>query len=113
MSDAKSGTGLDPKISGLLSWIFAPLTSIIFLVTEKDEFARFHAWQSLLWGLISFVLGFVLSTVFAVSIILVCCAPFAFLLPYIVNIIGAIKAYNGEMWKLPVIGDFAAEQAKK
>jgi uncharacterized membrane protein len=113
MAEAKSGSGLDPKISGLLSWIFAPLSSLIFLVIEKDEFAKFHAWQSLLWGVISFVLGFVLSTVMAFTIILACCAPFAFLLPYIVNIIGAIKAYNGEMWKLPVIGDFAAEQAKK
>lgn len=34
-------------------------------------------------------------------------------LMFIVNIVAIVKAYNGEDWKLPVIGDMADKQANK
>jgi len=110
----KSATGLDPKIAAVLCWILAPLSSIIFIFIEKDDkFVKFHAWQSLFWGIIAIVISIVLSTILSFTVILICCAPFSFLLPFIVTIVGAVKAYNGEMWKLPVIGDIAEQQANK
>jgi uncharacterized membrane protein len=115
VSASNSGSGLEPNIAGLLCWLFAPVSSIIFLVVEKDsKFVKFHAWESMIWTLAGYAITFVLYTV--VTIITLglgaCCAPILFF-PVVVNIIGAIKAYNNEMWKLPVIGDFSEEQAGK
>ena len=107
-----SGSGLEPNISGLLSWLFAPISSIIFIIIEKDKMAKFHAWESLIWTVGAFIVATVLATILTFSVIGACCAWIPYMY-YIVNIIGAIKAYNGEMWKLPVIGDFSESQAGK
>ncbi len=114
-ASSTSGSGLEPNIAGLLCWLFAPVSSIIFLVVEKDsKFVKFHAWESMIWTLAGYAIAFVLYTVVTIVTLGLgaCCAPILFL-PVVVNIIGAIKAYNNEMWKLPVIGDFSEEQAGK
>lgn len=104
MAEAKSsGSGLDPKVAALLCWLLAPITSVIFLLVDKDDkFVKFHALQSLVW----FFVAMVISSVLSFTIILAC----LFWVPFIVNIYAAIKAYNGEMWKLPVIGDWVEGQ---
>lgn len=115
-STTSNGTGLDPKVSGLLSWLLGGtviVPAVLFFI-EKDKFAKFHALQSLIWsiaaGVIAGVLYFIITIVtFGIGSL---CLPIIFL-PVIVNILGAIKAYNGEMWKLPVIGDFAEQQSGK
>ena len=111
---AQAAGGLEPKTSALLSWLIAPITSIIFLVTQKDEFSKFHAWQSLLWTLIANVAIWVLYTILTMVTfgLGACCFPIVFL-PYVVNIYVAIKAYNGDSYKLPLIGDFCEDQSKK
>jgi uncharacterized membrane protein len=100
------GSGLEPNISAMLCWIFAPITSIIFLVIDKDPFVKFHAIQSLIWSIVAFLGATVLATIMTFTIIFACLAWVPYLY-YIVNIIGAIKAYQNEKWKLPVIGDMA------
>lgn len=111
-SDApkKSGSGLDPNIAGLLAWLFAPVSSIVFLLTDPDdEFIRFHAMQSLIYTVAAWVIFFVVYTVISIVTLGIgafCCLPIAFLIP-VVNIYGAIKAYNNEMWEVPYIGGFA------
>lgn len=100
---AKSGSGLEPNIAGLLAWIFAPISSIIFLITDPDDkFIKFHALQSLIWSIVAMII----STILSFTIILAC----LFWLPFVVSIYGAYKAYNKEMWKLPIIGDWVEKQ---
>ena len=42
-----SSTGLEPKLAGLLTYLFGPITGVVFLVLEKkSSFVRFHAMQS-------------------------------------------------------------------
>jgi len=117
-----SGTGLDPKVAILLCWIFSPLSSIIFIATEKnDKRIKFHAWQSLFYVIAAIVVSVALAIISAILTAIVP-AMFCITTPlysilglafFIVPIVAIVKAYNGEDWKLPMIGDMADKQANK
>lgn len=103
-----SSTGLDSNIAGALCYLLGIVTGIVFLVIEKqDASVRFHAYQSTA----TFGGIFVLSIVFAwvpfvgwIGSLLL--APISLIL----WIVLMIKAFQGERFKLPVVGDWAEEQ---
>jgi uncharacterized membrane protein len=112
-SKEKSGTGLDQNVAGLLCYLFGFVSGLIFLLIEKEnKFVRFHAIQSI---------GFnILVVVFWIIAVILAFIP---VLGWIVDIliwIGIVilwillmyKAYKGEKFKLPIIGNFAEKQAK-
>lgn len=119
------GTGLAPNIASLLCYLIGapfclPLTGIVFLVIEKQNAdVRFHAWQSVSFGAFYAVLmmalwffSLMMGTVASVLEYLVKIFwPLLFLAALILWIICLVKAYQGERWRIPVIGDFAAKQA--
>lgn len=87
----------DSKLMAALSYLW--ILSIIMLAIKKDDdFVKFHAKQGLvififsLIGIIPF-LWFISWLIWIITVILV--------------IIGFIKAYNGERFKIPVVGDIA------
>ncbi|MBM3150360.1 MAG: hypothetical protein FJZ88_10120, partial [Chloroflexi bacterium] len=46
---AKSSTGLEENIAGLLCYVLGWVTGLIFFLIEKDsKFVRFHAMQSII-----------------------------------------------------------------
>lgn len=107
-------TGIDPKLAGLLSYLFMPLVGIIFYLMEKeDKFIRFHALRSYALGVAGFVISvaiIIISAILgAISGALVCLTtllwPIFLLLWLVVAIMMMVKAYQGEMYKLPVLGD--------
>jgi uncharacterized membrane protein len=107
-STSTSG-GLDQKIAGLLSYLFIP--AIIFLAMEpynRNPFIRFHAFQGLFLGLASFVGRIVLIFIPVIGWMIL---PFYELLIFILAVIGALKAYQGNKWHAPVVGDLAEKQA--
>ena len=65
------GTGMDPKIAGLLTYLLGWVTGLIFLLIEKDDsFVKFHAWQSVLvFGGLT-VISIVLTSTFLLVILL-------------------------------------------
>jgi uncharacterized membrane protein len=85
---------------------------IVFLVIEKENReVKFHAWQSIiLFG--AYIVLYIVLTILAFII-----PPIAILglflgLGYlVVTIILMIRSYQGQLMKLPIIGDFAAQQA--
>lgn len=99
----KSSTGLDENIAGLLCYLLGLITGIIFFIIEKDsEFVKFHAMQS----------AIVFGIVWIISIFL---APLSLILGPLSLLLGLFlmfKAYKGEKYKVPGIGDFAEKQAK-
>lgn len=102
----KSSTGLQPNVAALLSYLAGFITGIVFLVLEKDsKFVRFHAMQSIIFfgGIL------VLQMALVFTIVLIVLVPLLNILSLIVWIILMIKAYNGEMYKLPVIGKIAEQ----
>jgi uncharacterized membrane protein len=96
--------------------------SIIFLVTEKENrFVKFHAVQSLFLtglqivvGIIVGILGLILSLalnafdlswmawilIFGLRVILL-------VIFLVLWLMAGIKAYGGQWYKLPIIGEFA------
>lgn len=112
----KTSTGLEPNVAALLAYLLSWITGLVFLVLEKEsKYVRFHAMQSILFGVV-WIVGWVV--LFAVSRaleiipflggILSATLYFAFWIAYVVfYILLMVKAYQGEMYKLPVIGDIA------
>lgn len=97
---AKKGTGMDPKTVALLCYIFTPLSSIIFMLTEKDtpnwEKVKFDVMQSLYAGIAMVVMYVVLGWT-----VILACVPFIFWL-YLLYV--GIKSYQGQKVEIPVIG---------
>src|SRR5690625_3042137 len=62
-----SSTSLEPNIAGLLCYLVWPITSIIFLIIEKENrFVRYHAWQSLMTSASIIVIYIVVTIVLTV-----------------------------------------------
>jgi uncharacterized membrane protein len=122
--------GFSPNVASLLSYVWIPVTSIIVLVTEKENrLVRFHAFQSLFLGLSLFALTIVLSVVIGVVMLVAgLISPYAGILASVVSllvwvivafaflgvwILCLIRAYRGVMYKLPVVGKFAERMINK
>lgn len=114
------GTGLAPNIASLLCYICTPITGIIFLLIEKENRdVKFHAWQSVAFGVAYIVLIIALEIVAAImgviasvlGIIVGFFIPILMLAAFIVWIVCMVKAYQGERWRIPMLGDFAAKKA--
>jgi uncharacterized membrane protein len=127
---AQSSFGLSPNAAALVSYIWIPVTSILVLVTEKENrMVRFHAWQSIFLGLSLVALSIVLSVVFGVLMLVAgVVSPYVGILVSIVSLVVwmilavamlgvwvfcLIKAYQGAMYQLPVVGEYAERTANK
>ena len=117
---SSGGTGLAPNIASLLCYICLPITSIIFLVIEKEDLdVRFHAWQGTAFGVAYLLVIFALQIVAAIlgaiasvlGVIVGFFVPLIGLAAFILWIVCLVKSYQGERWRIPVIGDFAAKKA--
>ena len=108
MPEAKAikGTGLPRNTAAALSYILGWLSGLFFLFVEKDEFVRFHAMQSII------VFG-ALTILSMVPIIGWALSPIVFLAGLALWLILIVKAYQGEKFKLPYIGEFAEKQLGK
>ena len=105
----KCSTGLKPNIAAFLSYIAGFISGIVFLVIEKEnKFVRFHALQST----ITFGAVFILQWVFTYMFFVAALAPILSLGSLALWIILMIKSYQGEKFKLPVIGDLVEKNAK-
>ncbi|RSL29479.1 DUF4870 domain-containing protein [Salibacterium salarium] len=105
---AKTSTGLEENVAGLLCYVFGLITGVIFLVLEKENrFVRFHALQSI----------FISATLLVLNVFFTVIPVFGWILNLIVAPIGfvlwiilMVKAYQGQWFKLPVLGDLAEKK---
>jgi len=105
MTTGGSTTGLEPNIAGLLCYLGGWITGIVFLVIEqKNKFVRFHALQSIVtFGALT-VAGALLSWIpFFGGFFIAAIGILAFIL----WILLMVKAYQGELYKVPVAGHVA------
>lgn len=106
----KTALGIEENIAGLLCYVLGFITGIVFLVLEKEnKFVRFHAMQSLATFVALYAISFVVGMI-----------PIIGILSILINILGLIlwlllmyKAFKGERFKLPIVGDFAEKQINK
>ncbi len=107
MAEAKGNENLMAAASYLLGFI----TGIIFLLIEKQSsFVRFHAMQStILFGGIfvaNIALGFIPFLGWLVGLLLTFTG-------FILWIVCMWKAFQGEMYKVPYVGELAVKQLAK
>jgi uncharacterized membrane protein len=112
---------MSDNVAGLLAYITI-IPAIIFLVVapyNKNRFIRFHAFQNLFLCVAAVALWIVLMILTVAATVvpvvghlivmllgLACWVGF-----FVIWIVLLIKASQGQMWKLPVIGDMAEKQA--
>lgn len=112
--------GLPERLAGALSYFILP--SILFLLVppyKGNRFVRFHSFQCI---------GMALATVVFIAILRICGVLLFFvpvLGPLLVSLVSmvvtlafvmiwivlVVKALQGEMYRLPLIGEFAAHQS--
>jgi uncharacterized membrane protein len=107
---------LPEKVAGALAYFLLP--AIVFLLVEpynKNRFVRFHSFQCLGWCLVGLVVGAMLRVAgFALFLLPALGRPllalvfmFVILAFFAVWVVLIVKALQGEMFSLPVVGDFA------
>lgn len=108
-------SGLQDNVAGLLAYLFIP--AIIFLVLEpfnRNKFIRFHSFQSLFFTAAMIALNFVLAIIAMIpflGFVTIFLWPIIYLASFILWIVLMVKAYGGQKFKVPVIGDLAEKQA--
>ena len=105
----KSATGIKPNIAALLCYAVGWVTGLVFYLLEKEnKFVRFHALQSMcIFGALS-ALSIAAAFLPVIGVLLI---PIVSILELVLWIILMVKAYQGEMFKLPIAGDFAEKNA--
>jgi uncharacterized membrane protein len=122
----KTSMNLDENIAGVLCYILIWVTGIIFYIMEKkNKTVRFHAMQSILTFLPMTILTWILNWLGSPS-----WSPGGYYgswnpgipallwLSWLIGIIMLVlwlilmfKAYQGEKFKLPIVGDIAEKKA--
>ena len=122
-TEGKTALGLDNNVGSLICYLgnlvcgLGLIYSIIVIVTDKEnKLPRFHAFQSILLSVLGIVVGVgiqIVGAVFAaldVGILMLLLVPvyLIFVLAMLAAVIyAAIKAFQGEVFKLPIIGGMA------
>ena len=115
VSQASAG-GMTDNVAGMLAY-FTIIPAIVFLVMEpynKSRFVRFHAFQCLFFAVAWTALWIALSIVAHIPILgwlTILIWPLVGLAGLVIWIILILKANQGQMYKLPMIGDMAEKQA--
>ena len=124
VQSGKSSTGLDENVASLLAYIAGWVTGLIFFLIEKSSrLVRFHAMQSILLNVLVIIVAIVVGIVISILVLILgqvsgALAGIASLLSMLfwvlfllavllVWIWCLIKAYQGNMYKLPIIGEYA------
>lgn len=130
----KTSLGLESNVGAMLCYIanilccIGVILAVVFLVTEKENrFVKFHAVQSLLLVGVQLVIGIAVGIVgllFRMALSTADLGLIALLLVFGLRIVlliiflaiwllAGIKAYGGQWYKLPIIGNFAWNMVNK
>ncbi len=130
----KTSLGLESTVGAMLCYILdvvcctGVILAVIFLVTEKENrFVKFHAVQSLFLCGAYLLVGIALAivgTIFRVALSTADLGLIALLLTFglrilvfvifaVIFVLAGVKAYGGQWYKLPLIGNFAWDIVNK
>ena len=119
----KTSIGMQANIAGLLCYVLGWITGLVFFLIEKEnKFVRFHAAQSIvvfgaltvLQIAIGILIGlFTVIHLYFLTPILTLLYPLIVLVWLVLWILLMVKAYQGEMFRLPIAADFADKMINK
>jgi len=128
----KSTMNLDENVASALAYVLTWVTGIIFFFMEKEnKTVRFHAMQSILTFLPLTIIGWALGWLGAPSVsyggvgmygtgvnynpgipALMWLSWLVYLVMVVLWLVLMFKAYQGEKFKVPIVGDIAENQIK-
>jgi uncharacterized membrane protein len=98
------------NVAGMLAYVtFIP--AIVFLAMapyNRNSFIRFHAFQCIFFSVALFAIHLVLDFIPIIGWAISLLVSLAALGLWLVLL---MKAYQGQRWKVPIIGDMAEKQA--
>ena len=109
--ERKAVAGLDPNTAALLTYLLGWVTGLLFLVIEKgNDYVRFHAMQSVIFfggvTLVAVVLWLLLLVPY-INILFMVLLSLLGLFTFAAWAILMIKAYQGDRFMLPWVGERA------
>src|ERR1700677_808400 len=121
-SAASTQSGLAENVAGLLCYVLGWITGLIFYLTDKRPFVRFHAAQSIVvFGALT-IIRIIVGMLFLTSGLAGIGAGFSLgiMLSGLVSLLGVVlwillmvKAYQGDRFRVPIAADFADRLAGK
>jgi uncharacterized membrane protein len=108
--------GLTEHVAGALAYVTI-IPAILFLVIDpysKNRFVRYHAFQSIFFHVAWIILWAALGIFGHIPLLgwaSLMLWPLVGLAGFILWLVLVFKAYQGQMFKLPVIGNLAEQQA--
>ena len=111
--------GLSENAAGGIAYITV-IPAIVFLLVEpysKSMYVRFHAWQcifmAIAWVVVDVTINIFGRLLTFFRLLTFGLYPLVALAMIILWLMVLIKAFNGEKFKLPIIGDLAERQADR
>jgi uncharacterized membrane protein len=138
----KSSIGMDANVAAGLGYIIGIISIIVLCTEKENKFVKFHALQSILFhvgaGLLFGLIGGVVAVLFIVvasagvaagaaggnagagvgagigifGVLVYLFFILAGLALFVTNIIGAVRAFQGTIFRIPLVGNIAANYAK-
>ena len=117
--DTSSGINDQDKLMGALAYIIGLIVPLIILLTESKNraYQRYHAIQSLglsaaifVASILFCIVGVVIQIIPVLGQIIGCLMTFVYLIPLVVMVYYAYKAYQGEYFVIPMLTDFLKKQ---
>ena len=105
----KTSAGLDANVAAALTYLVGFVTGIFFLLVEKEnKFVRFHAMQSTLVfaGIVALDILLQIIPILGALVVIFIVIPASAVLWLLLM----FKAYQGEEFKLPLVGQMAADR---
>jgi uncharacterized membrane protein len=100
----KATFGLDENIASALTYVLGFVTGIIFFLVEKEnKTVRFNAMQSIIVFLGLFIVAIIVSFIPFINVLVF----LIWIIELVLWLVLIIKSYQGEKFKLPVVGDMA------
>jgi len=100
---------LEENVASALCYVLFWVTGIIFYIMEtNNKIVRFHAMQSILLFLPLHIFAVVFGFWFLWWL-----GGIIMIFVFILWVVLMLKAYQGEKFKLPIVGDIAEKQAQK
>ena len=102
---AKTSTGLEENVAGLLCYVLGWISGIVLLLIEpENKFVRFHAIQSIIvFGTLS-IAGSILTWIPFIGTVI---GWLTSVVGFILWIVLMVKAYQGTKYKAPWAGNLA------
>jgi len=107
----KTSTGLEENVAALLCYIVGWISGIIFLLIEtENKSVRFHAMQSII---VFGIFNLVWIIFFWIPVVRWFIGGLIGALAFILWVVLMYKAYQGEKYKIPWVGDQAEKWVEK